>query len=265
MKVTNMKLSSCNFTLACALACGMLLVPDTTSAQTASLSFVSIQPCRAVDTRVAAGFPSGFGPPSMGVGEVRNFVLRNSANCNSIPASVKAYSVNITVVPPGPLYYLTTWATGAAQPVASTLNAPFGGVVANGTTVPADANGSISVYGTNATDLIIDVTGYYVVASYFPAGSLIQTASYTIQNTDTGTIYSVAPNVTSVTLPTCTPGKRLSFAGTATPGNVTFNVAGSDRIMTPGVGQSTSYATSPLVNLVFVCTPLGFWQYANGL
>jgi len=94
-------------------------------------------------------------------------------------------------------------------------------VVANGTTVPADANGSISVYGTNATDLIIDVTGYYVVASYFPAGSLIQTASYTIQNTDTGTIYSVAPNVTSVTLPIAHRAKG-SVSRHRDSGNVTL-------------------------------------------
>jgi hypothetical protein len=241
----------------------------------------------------------------MAAGEVRNFALFNSTNCSAIPSSVKAYSVNITVVPPGPLFYLTTWDTGATQPTVSTLNAPNGGVVANAALVPADTNGSISMYVTNATDVIVDVTGYYIVTTgitgatgatgpagpqgsagptgstgtagatgatgpagpttnVVPPGAFISTASYTIQDSDTGSIYSVAPNVTSITLPSCTAGKRLTFASTATQPTLTFNVSGSFRIMTPGVGQSTSYNTT-LTYLTFVCTPFVFWQYANGL
>jgi hypothetical protein len=43
----------------------------------------------------------------------------------------------------------------------STLNAPDGEVVANAAIVPAGGTGSIDVYVTNTTDLVIDTNGYF--------------------------------------------------------------------------------------------------------
>ncbi len=79
----------------------------------------------------------------------------------SIPASAQAYSLNFTAVPKGPLSYLTTWPTGQAQPLASTLNASTGAVTANAAIVPAGTGGSVSVFSSDATDLVIDVDGYF--------------------------------------------------------------------------------------------------------
>ena len=68
----------------------------------------------------------------------------------------------MTVVPQGPLGYLTTWPTGGTQPVVSTLNAQKGEVVANAAIVPAGAStGSINVFVTNTTHVIIDTNGYF--------------------------------------------------------------------------------------------------------
>ena len=39
------------------------------------------------------------------------------------PSSAAAYIFNATVVPPGPMPYLTLWPDGEQQPVVSTLNA----------------------------------------------------------------------------------------------------------------------------------------------
>jgi len=39
------------------------------------LTFVAIQPCRSVDTRMAAGLTGQFGPPALAAGEIRNFQL----------------------------------------------------------------------------------------------------------------------------------------------------------------------------------------------
>ena len=143
-------------------------------------------------------------------------------------------------------------------------------VVANAAIVPADENGSISIFVTDPTDVIVNVTGYYIVTpaggttNIFPSGAVISTAAYTIQNTDTGSIYTVSPNTTSITLPTCAPGKRLTFASTATPPTVAFHVAGSDHMMVPGSGLTTSYSAT-ISYLTFVCTPIGWWQYSPGL
>jgi len=67
----------------------------------------------------------------------------------------------MTVVPTSALEYLTTWPTGIAQPFVSTLNDPTGTVVANAAIVPAGAGGSIDIFVTEQTHLIIDVNGYF--------------------------------------------------------------------------------------------------------
>jgi len=87
-------------------------------------------------------------------------------NVCSIPSDAEALSLNFTVVPQGPLSYLTPWPTGQTQPLVSTLNAPTGTVVANAAIVPTGVSGQISVYVTNPTDVIVDVNGYFA-----PAGS----------------------------------------------------------------------------------------------
>jgi hypothetical protein len=121
-----------------------------------SLSFYPVTPCRVADTRGAAG---AFGGPMLGGGSTRSFAVPQSA-CG-IPSTAKAYSVNVTVVPSGPLSYLTAWPTGTAQPVVSTLNSWDGAVVANAAIVPAGTNGAISIFVTDATHVILDINGYF--------------------------------------------------------------------------------------------------------
>jgi hypothetical protein len=67
----------------------------------------------------------------------------------------------MTVVPQGALSYLSTWPAGGTQPVVSTLNAFKGQVVANAAIVLAGAAGSVDVYVTNTTDVVIDTNGYF--------------------------------------------------------------------------------------------------------
>jgi hypothetical protein len=129
-------------------------VPGGTS--TSSLQFFNLTPCRIVDTRSAAG---PLGGPSLMSGESRDIPVLSSS-CG-IPATAKAYSLNITAVPNGALGWLTTWGTGQAQPMVSTLNAPTGTVTANAAIVPAGSGGDVSVFVTDTSDVIIDVNGYF--------------------------------------------------------------------------------------------------------
>ena len=123
---------------------------------TGALTFHPATPCRVADTRGATG---PFGGPAMGAGETRSFTI--PASTCSIPATAAAYSLNVTVVPGGVLSYLSTWPTGSAQPLVSTLNSFDGSVVANAAIVPAGTGGAISVFVTNPTDMILDVNGYF--------------------------------------------------------------------------------------------------------
>ncbi len=129
-------------------------------AVTDPLQFLPITPCRLVDTRTATG---PFGGPALDGGTARSFVLPQGV-CG-LPDTASAYSLNVTVVPSGTLGYLTIWPTGESQPVASTLNSPDGRVKANAAILAAGAGGAISVYASDATNLVIDVDGYFQSAS----------------------------------------------------------------------------------------------------
>jgi hypothetical protein len=126
----------------------------------APLAFFPVTPCRLVDTRNPSG---SLGGPTLTAGQARSFPVRSSS-CN-LPATAQAYSLNFTAVPRGPLGYLTTWPTGTTLPLVSTLNAPTGTVTANAAILPAGTNGDISVYVTDASDVIIDVNGYFAPAT----------------------------------------------------------------------------------------------------
>jgi hypothetical protein len=108
-----------------------------------------------VDTRNADG---PLGGPGIDGHTTRTFPLPSGCG---LPATAAAYSLNVTVVPFGPLGYLTLWPAGQSQPTVSTLNAPKGLTVANAALVPAGANGGIDVYALNATHVVLDANGYF--------------------------------------------------------------------------------------------------------
>jgi len=131
-------------------------------AQTA-LQFVPVAPCRLVDTR--SGQPLQGGVP-------RSFQVTGACN-NTIPANAAAFAFNVTVVPHGALGYLTIWPTGQMQPVVSTLNSLDGRVKANAAIVPSGTGGQVSVFASNTTDLVLDITGYFTpdttsVMAFYP-------------------------------------------------------------------------------------------------
>jgi len=123
--------------------------------------FIPITPCRVADTRNSTG---PFGGPAMGADSTRSFPLPQGG-CG-IPSTATAYALNVTVVPHlAPLGYLIIWPTGLPQPVVSTLNSYDGRVKANAAIVPAGTNGAVSVYVTNTTDVVLDITGYFTTGN----------------------------------------------------------------------------------------------------
>jgi len=123
------------------------------------LQFTPLMPCRVIDTRR----PNGpFGGPAFSSGEMRTYEIDESA-C-SVPEYPQAavYSMNVTVVPRQPLNYLTIWTAYQPQPTVSTLNSPDGRVKANAFVVEGPG---ISIYVTDATDVIVDINGYFGQAS----------------------------------------------------------------------------------------------------
>ena len=134
-----------------------------TQADTAGLTFIPVTPCRVADTRNAAGT---FGGPSLVAATKRDFAI--PASSCGIPATAKAYSLNVTAVPVEALGYLSVWPSGQNQPLVSTLNSD-GRIKANAAIVPAGASGAVSVYASDASDVILDINGYFVTPSTAPS------------------------------------------------------------------------------------------------
>jgi hypothetical protein len=143
--------SSCNVTMTQPLSVDAIF--------SQALQFVAVTPCRLVDTR-----PQHGGSGSIQGGTFQSFPIPQEGGCN-IPDTAAAYSLNVTVVPQGPLGYLTIWPTGEGQPVVSTMNSVDGRVKADAAIVPAGSSGEVSVYVTNTTDVILDIDGYFAPVS----------------------------------------------------------------------------------------------------
>ena len=122
-----------------------------------ALAFYPLTPCRIADTRNSTG---PLGGPSLAARSTRSFPILASS-CG-LPANARAYSLNFAAVPRGPtLGFLTAWPAGQPQPLAASLNDPTGTVAANAVVVPAGAGGDVNVFTTDATDLVIDINGYF--------------------------------------------------------------------------------------------------------
>jgi hypothetical protein len=122
-----------------------------------ALAFYPLAPCRIADTRNATGPLGGPGLPAL---STRSFPIQASS-CG-LPPTAQAYSLNFAAVPKGPsLGFLTAWPAGQTRPLVASLNDPTGTVLSNAVVVPAGANGDVNVYTTDATDLVIDVNGYF--------------------------------------------------------------------------------------------------------
>ncbi len=127
-----------------------------------AVKFVTLPPCRVVDTRNPNGT---FGGPEIQGGTARSFPLAQSGNPCNIPSNAVAYSLNVTVVTTGHLGYLTIWPTGEGQPIVSTMNSPDGRTKANAAIVPAGtSSGSVSVYVSDTTNVILDIDGYFATS-----------------------------------------------------------------------------------------------------
>jgi len=130
-------------------------------ASTYPLPFISITPCRVVDTR-GNGFVGLFGPPSLVAGVPREFPLGSPPCATS--SSARAVSLNITVtntLGPG---FIRIYAAGTPAPNTSTLNYVAGQTVANAAIVQLGTGilGNVTVVAAvSGTDLIIDMNGYF--------------------------------------------------------------------------------------------------------
>jgi hypothetical protein len=114
------------------------------------LSLYTVPPCRVLDSRLPAGAPPF---------DTTRDVNVTAAPCG-VPATAQAFVFNTTVVPPGFLGYITMWPQGQSQPLAATLNA-YDGAITNNMAIVPTTTGSVSVFPSAPTHLVLDIFGYF--------------------------------------------------------------------------------------------------------
>jgi PKD repeat protein len=123
-------------------------------------SFYTITPCRLLDTRNTNPLTSGtqITFPAAGL---------NAFACG-IPVGAKALSVNVTVVSPTALGFVSLFPGNYPVPPVSTINFSAGQTRTNNAIVPLSSDGSgnlaalSSVVGKGNVQLVLDVNGYFM-------------------------------------------------------------------------------------------------------
>lgn len=141
---TNVGSISWSFTID---ADGPLAIRTPTTQPTADPgAFEPVAPFRLVDTRQP--------------GVVRRLAAQRVTRIKVGDGGITAVSANFTAVNPDRSGYITAYDCTPSPPVASTLNSIPGRAVANQSIVPLD-RGDLCVFSSTATDLLIDVNGYF--------------------------------------------------------------------------------------------------------
>jgi trimeric autotransporter adhesin len=120
----------------------------------------ALVPTRLVDTRSVSatvdGQQSGGGPVAGGSVTVVKVVGR--AN---VVGDATAIALNVTVVDPVDAGFATVYPCGGDPPLASNLNFVPGGAIPNAVITKIGSSGTVCVYTSSKTQLIVDVNGYY--------------------------------------------------------------------------------------------------------
>jgi hypothetical protein len=218
------------------------------------LSLYENTPCRVLDTRLTSGPFSG-----------ELTVPFTSGNSCGVPASAKAYVTNATVVPPGPLNFLTLWPDGIAIPTVSTLNAYDGSVTSN-MAIITTTNGSIDAFAYNPTQLILDISGYFALAPNANLPSVVFIGDFAYAGSVTG--FAQNPNWIDKTVAGQTSGQVLarfqSDVINLHPSIVNIDVGMTD-VITPGWTSECGNQNIPPINTCGNITAMAQMAYAAGI
>jgi hypothetical protein len=179
-----------------------------------------VGPDRKADTRI------GFGGVRLPAGGTMQLGFQ---------AGLTAVAMNVVAVDPSTAGFLTAYPCGNTRPGTATVNYVAGEARPNNTIVAVGAANSVCIYSTAATDIVVDVTGFFGTSGglkYQPAGPArlldTRTSSGSIMPAETARSYSVVSN----------------DLGTSQPGAAFVNVTGVDHL-TSGFVTTYDCGTRP--------------------
>ncbi|MEP6809541.1 MAG: hypothetical protein ABI992_04805 [Chthoniobacterales bacterium] len=125
--------------------------------------YQGFEPCRMIDTRNPNGTFAG---PKLVAGATRTFDLDVNGTgglcVNTFPTNVKAMVVNVTIVNEDGPGFVTIYPGNGTQPLASSINSSGPNtVIANEIVMPLAPDGTIKVYTSVGTHLVMDLVGIF--------------------------------------------------------------------------------------------------------
>ena len=126
--------------------------------------FVGIVPTRLLDTRENATTFDGF-DQAVGRLDADTTYELDIASRAGIPIDASSVTANFVAVNPSGRGYLTVYPCSVDRPLAAAVNYRPGEDIGNEFTVPLGPDGDICLYTFAETDLVVDVSGYYITSS----------------------------------------------------------------------------------------------------
>ncbi|MBL8209991.1 MAG: hypothetical protein JNK87_04735 [Bryobacterales bacterium] len=195
-------------------------------------------------------------------------MVPSQSNVCQVPATAKAYVVNVTVVPlNGGVNFATLWPAGETRPNTWTIRSPDGQTVANSAIVKAGANGGVSLYVSDRTDLLIDISGYYTDSTavtgyvYYPLTPCRVIDTRQLYRPQTGPFGPPSMGAQQTRrfrfpdTPYCTVPAAAAYSVTLTvvpPAPLAFLTAWPAGLGQPGVSSINSFAGRVLANSVII-------------
>ncbi len=119
-----------------------------------------LDPARLLDTR-AGSVTVDHMQEAIGTRTAQSQTSVNIKSRGGVSPTASTVVLNVTVTGSAAGGYVTVWPCTAAMPNASNLNYNAGQTIANAVIAKVDVNGQVCIYTDSATELIVDVTGYY--------------------------------------------------------------------------------------------------------
>lgn len=225
--------------------CGTRVAPAVSGAlpAPAGTRYTSLGPMRIVDTR------SGLGTEAAPLGAGCTMTIRTKFD----PVGVRALVVTITALSPATTGYLIPYACGTPRPSLAVVRATANRITSGTATVPLGVGGTICLYSTVTTPVVVDLFGGYATAGRFKYQPVTTARLYDTRSTGVRVAAGSTVRVKVVgraRVPVGATAATFTLHGTAATGAPAVTVYGCTAGR-PGVTSLAATAGADITNQVF--------------
>jgi trimeric autotransporter adhesin len=137
------------------------VVADLTGTFPSAGSYTAIAPARLLDSRPTFATVDGQGA-GIGLRPIGTVTPIQVTGRASVPTSATSVVVNVTATEPAGSGFVTVYPCGIDPPLASNLNLTPGVTVPNAAVVKLGTNGTLCLFNSQPTHLVVDIAGYII-------------------------------------------------------------------------------------------------------